>query len=488
MNKLKLVTDFLEFEKDNNLFDWTVCDIKMWGFVRHMYYTALKTAKTGLDIPLQSKSKKRSYIAFIKSLKYVFGHKYPHKTDILFMSHPRRIKQPDGKYYCIYTDYLNNIVSNKYSTTFIEEPYWHEYIGIKDAHYSPIPAESVLYTDREELLYFIKKSIFKCIHPKKFKHIKTELMHISNLFENRFEMELGSFNELLFDWMLYPILMMRTYDKVLNRISPKIIIAFYSPSPFRNTMVYLANSKNIPVVEMQHGVYGTENIFYKFAMPLKYSPLPDYIFTLGKRLFDTRFFVFSDVDNHVIPTGSLCLNKKLEMTKYDKGNTKNILIISQGNLNKEFRKFTKELADLIKDEKDWNILYKKHPYETSADYKDLKHSKITVIENNDHDIFYYMTLSCCQIGAYSTAIYEGVALGLPTFILSDLYCADDTFDILRDIDGVYNVKNANDVYERLFNTNIRKPNKKSINNIWTPVNPTNILENISNIINNQRNA
>ena len=488
MNTLKLVEDFLCFEKENNLFECEVYGIKIWGFVRHMYYTALKTYKSGIEIPLQSNFKKRPIGALYNSIKFCRLFTSQPDVDVLFMSHPRRVKQYDGKYYCLYTDYLNEIIQKKYKTCFIEEPYWHEYIGTKDAHYTPTPSNNIFYVDKYEMWYLIKKFIFCRFFHKKYKVLKEVLTQINDKFTRKFCISLNSFEDLILDWALYPILMLKIYGKLLEKLSPKVIIAFYSPSPFRNTLVYSANIKKIPVIEMQHGTYMTENLFYKFYEPGKYTPLPDYVFTFSDKLFDKRLFAFKEKNKHIIPTGYIFLDSKVrEYKNIQKAQDKKyILIISQGSLNEELRHFTRKLADLIKGKDAWHILYKKHPYEKDADYSDLKHKKITTIGNNEHDICYYLAKAYCQVGAYSTALYEGICFKLPTFIISNLYCADDVCNLLQGEKGVYTVESAAQVYDILFNKTVKKPNKNLINKLWFPVNHERIIKTVTKIIKNNQ--
>ena len=199
---------------------------------------------------------------------------------------------------------------------------------------------------------------------------------------------------------------------------------------------------------------------------------------------------FKHVSQHVIPTGYIFLDNKL--VEYQDKLTTNkkksqILIVSQGTLNKELRKFAKDLADLLQPDDDFQIIYKKHPYEKEADYSDLQHPNITVVGTNDKDIYFYLSNAMCQVGVYSTVLYEGLRFGIPTFIIDNLYGAEQTRAILGTRNGVHYIQKPNELYKTIKSSKLIQP-RNIHKEIWTPVNIDDILTTVDQIISKSQNT
>lgn len=490
INSKNLVESFLDFEYQNQLFDLELNGIKIWGFIRCWVYTFLTTSCSKIDLPVKSMMRNNFYSNALKAIFYYARSTKIKKADILFIPHPRRIKQPDDKYYCIYTDFIKKALGNHYSTIALEEPYWAEYIGSKTAHFRPIPYNDLFYTDLFDITFIVKKFFVKKFRKPIFIHASNMLDDLLNKLDKFFGISISSYHAILLDLLLYITIMFKKYERIFNRIAPNLLIEFYCPGTFRNIMTYIANERNIPVIEMQHVVYATENLFYKFKYKGNYTPLPNYIFTFGDALFDQKFLPFKHVSQHVIPTGYIFLDNKL--VEYQDKLTTNkkksqILIVSQGTLNKELRKFAKDLADLLQPDDDFQIIYKKHPYEKEADYSDLQHPNITVVGTNDKDIYFYLSNAMCQVGVYSTVLYEGLRFGIPTFIIDNLYGAEQTRAILGTRNGVHYIQKPNELYKTIKSSKLIQP-RNIHKEIWTPVNIDDILTTVDQIISKSQNT
>src|SRR5699024_9522570 len=119
--------------------------------------------------------------------------------------------------------------------------------------------------------------------------------------------------------------------------------------------------------------------------------------------------------------------------------------ISQGNIGKHLSDVANMLSKEI-DQNSFEIIYKLHPgeYDTwKDDYPWLLKSNIKVIDNSLHDMHYYFSFANIQIGVNSTALFEGIAYNLPTFILKT-----SGYEIMNDlIESGYMklVKNHSDI-------------------------------------------
>ena len=99
---------FLEFEHTNNLHSLELNGIKIWGFMRYWFHYCLISSASGISIPMQSQKKNNWFKNFFKAVRYSLYSKQPKQSDILYIPHPRRVKQENGNYYCLYTDFIKS--------------------------------------------------------------------------------------------------------------------------------------------------------------------------------------------------------------------------------------------------------------------------------------------------------------------------------------------------------------------------------------------
>jgi len=271
------------------------------------------------------------------------------------------------------------------------------------------------------------------------------------------------------------------YEKILNKIKPKIIIEVCSYGFSRFLFNELAKKRGIEIVELQHGTMGKYHISYNFYKKLELDTFPEYIYLFGEYWKNnTRFPLEKE---NLIVTGFPYFEsrlKELTINNRKRNKKENILFISQGTVGKELSRLAINLNNLI-DHKKYNIIYKLHPGEYDRwknEYPRLKESNIEVIANNKKNIYYYFSKCNFQVGVYSTAIFEGLGFNLKTFIykiygyhyMKDLY--ENNYAQL--------VISANDIINQLNND---KKNIKNKEFFWKSNSLKNIINNINNIIN-----
>ena len=133
-------------------------------------------------------------------------------------------------------------------------------------------------------------------------------------------------------------------------------------------------------------------------------------------------------------------------------NLKNqILFISQGVIGKYLSKVAFDLACELKD---YKIIYKLHPgeYETwRQNYPELVEASafdnFEVIDHSEIPLYKLLAESKYQVGAFSTAIYEGMMFGCKTFILDV-----PGVEYLDDLIGrgyVFKIKDVDDLNDNL---------------------------------------
>jgi len=209
------------------------------------------------------------------------------------------------------------------------------------------------------------------------------------------------------------------YEKILNKIKPKIIIEVCSYGFSRFLFNELAKKRGIKIVELQHGTMGKYDISYNFYKKLELDTFPEYIYLFGEYWKNNTKFPLGK--ENLVVTGFPYFESRLkELKKNCRKNSKkeNILFISQGTVGKKLSQLAVQLNKII-DHKKYNIIFKLHPGEYDrweSEYPWLKKSNIEIVSNNKKDIYYYFSKCNFQVGVSSTAIFEGLGFDLKTFI------------------------------------------------------------------------
>ena len=137
-----------------------------------------------------------------------------------------------------------------------------------------------------------------------------------------------------------------------------------------------------------------------------------------------------------------------------------ILFISQGVIGKYLTKLAYETASNINESQNYNFIYKLHPgeYGTWRENYDYltkavgEFDNFTVIDKSEPPLYELFAKSHCQIGAFSTAIYEGLAFNCKTFIID--VPGVEYLDDLIDKDIVKKVKSSEELINYINNENI----------------------------------
>lgn len=455
---------FLEIEKKYELFKRNVLGINYWEYMRVRTYEELSKNCDGISAHFTLEKSLKQYLINFKELKkYILREK---NVDVLVLTHPRRVKNSSNIYENVCTDEFEKIVSEYKKTLTIEEPTWGALTNANTNHLIPNGIENIYYTDFSEIRYRIKKMFFKNISKKKYSILKEEYVVIQKIFEDEFNVKFEFF-DLFFEAVMRPYLMYKEVKKLIERLNPKILLFQYFPSSYKTLVVNICNEKNIPTVELQHGTITEEEPMSKKCMvPEQQKTVAKYIFAFGEKQVDQTNFSIKPQNIHYV--GSYHIEReKNKKSDLDTENKKYILIISQSTIGDQMSDFASKLADVLKDDKEYKIIFKYHPKESAKDYECLKKENILEVKNNSsRNIYDYQRSAFCQIGVYSTALYEGLAMKVPTFVLKNFFHAEDTRKVLEYIKkGLYFVGSPEEIREILKNK-IEKPLDSDVNLLW----------------------
>lgn len=409
--------EFLRIEEKYDLYNAQKNGCFYWIYVRVSLWEDYVLKKRFLwDEKVTNSEKEFSRFANkIKEIALVIPalrniQKMCHKKDIIFLSHPRRVKNGD-EYECIYTDIIKSCFKNSIS---VEVPYMGR-------HMKPMMAESVFYTEHLDVLMRLYMNFYVRLRKKVCAQVLKEISEkISPALEELCEVYEIVLNKeeicsSVFSLWLSANIKHKLYRHILKKIQPKLLIEVVGYEREYMYVSEVAHELNIPVVELQHGIANSLHIAYQFGCGEKIPTLPDKILLFSD--FWKKTIKMPNDSYELISVGYPYFEKNVK--KYTKAHVakRNIVIISQGTIGIKLSKLSVELYNTLKDK--YHIIYKLHPDEYvswKSDYPWLVDSGIEVIDTKERNLYGIFSECSVQVGVYSTAILEGLGFGLRTYL------------------------------------------------------------------------
>jgi len=403
---LEISKKILEIEKKNNFFDLEFEGIKIYEHIRmFLYYSeilpALGIFEKG-NYPKVALRTKYFINYFINSLRMnqYWGIK---KHDILIVEDPN-YSLIDGVKRDRFTSYFTKELNNN-SFCILKSPLK----GTVD-HYKYGSGKKVI-IDYYNILAIISSLISK-ISKKK------ELDYISKIIEKGINEGLNK-NLRLKKIIDYYVINM--YSKVIAarklflKIDPKLLITtgFYG----KTFLTQVAKENSIPCIELQHGTIYDGHLGYHYPHVEKNSLtcFPDYILLFGE--YWKNMASFPIAEDKLIPVGYP--HYEHSTARLTKAKKNQILVISQNVQGRKLFDLSKELACKLNK---YTIIYCLHPKQY-YNWENNLGDKLKDMPNNlqisgtgDRSLYELMAESTFQIGIFSTALYEGLGLGLVTIV------------------------------------------------------------------------
>jgi len=403
---------FLKIEDDLDLFLYRIDGVYVWERIRFQIFQKILIEIGLYDVPhtvkkFQSQKLYEKFrVAWTVLKDSVFHNPFLAKdVNFIFFGHPRRKMMPDGYYWDIYTDFLVNSLKKNNSIT-IETYYSLD-------HLRPAKTPSLYYDGIIHLLFNIKKPFYT---PSE-KQIKEFSDNFKQKIISDFDINIDIKN-ILIDFLTKRNLRLPVYISLLKKIKPELI--FLTVSYGRKSLIEAAKSLNIPVVEIQHGIISKYHIGYSFEERRSKKTFPDYFFSFGDFWRDCVHFPISK--KRVITVGYPFLDTYLHQSNTNEKNEQ-MVFISQGTIGQNLSKCAIETAKKFSGKV--KIIYKLHPGEYArwkTEYPWLKQAAddkmLEVISGDDPNLYDLLASSKWLVGVYSTAIYEGIALGCIPFIVN----------------------------------------------------------------------
>ena len=401
---------FFSLEEKYNLNYQKIQGCFAWQLIRiYLYYDI--TRKTNTFGSPQQKTlsifdKIKSFTPFFRNsiVSNPLSGKY-HK-DFLIFDHPRKVFFKD-EFRDIYTYFLFDFFKDP-DFEVLEAPYLNKHSSVKKDY--------IKYTDRIQLGSYIYKNFHKIEFSDDEKilieKIKKELDGAFNLNIN---LELILKNHILnfkYDY--------KKYTQLFKKRKPKKVFVVVGYE--NQAIIAAAKDLNIEVVELQHGTITDYHLGYSYPPITRLNGeiayFPDKILTFGEYWLNSQSCPISK--ENIIPIGFPYFEVQSKDFINLKANPNQVLFISQGVIGKYLSKIAVDFAEKMPH---LEIIYKLHPgeYETwKTNYPELVNDlgNFTVIDNSKIPLYELFAKSHYQVGAFSTAIYEGLMFECKTFIVN----------------------------------------------------------------------
>lgn len=405
----EICEEFFKLETEYNFNNIKIQDTYPWELVRvYLYYEI--TRKLGIFGSAQQSSvslfdKIKSFAPFIKNsiLSNPFSGK--NDIDVLVFSHPRKVFY-NNQYQDIYSYFLsNNFTELNKSYCVIDSPYLNKHYIKSNNHvkfndrillssYFYKKRNKIAFTDEElENINFIKTKI------KESFNVDVDLFNIFSNHILNFKYEYCKYKELL-------------DEKNVKQVY--VVVAYENKA-----LISACKDLGVEVLELQHGVISKYHLGYSFP-DSNVHYFPDKILSFGDYWEESVSYPIS-LEN-IFPIGFKYFEENSKMYKNIPKIKNQILFISQGVIGEYLSNFAFDLFKKL--DENYTFVYKLHPgeYETWRENypvlsKLIKYDNFKLIDNNEIPLYKLFAESEFQVGAFSTAIYEGLSFNCKTFIL-----------------------------------------------------------------------
>ncbi|SDE99400.1 hypothetical protein [Halorientalis regularis] len=392
---------FLELESEHDVFDVRVDEIPVWERVRFdvhqevLFPTRDDGSGTGGSLldklaPLKLWAKN----VFVRNPFTAGDH------DVVFLGHSRRKRLEDGYWWDIYFDPIHE--GTDVDTLHLEPPF-------KSIHRTPARTEGLRYTDLIEFTGSIQRSLGLADVPlpsDSERRLEALERSIDRAFDVESRIRQRSRRQLAIRRSLKWL-----YRALLKRLDPEMVVLV--TSYWRETFVEACRERGVTVVELQHGVIHKYHAGYAYPGDRTKAAFPDYLLTFGEFWNDAVEFPLPA--ERVIDVGYPYLEMRRD--EFDHLEPKaQVLFVSQQTIGEPLSK----IAVRVDEQVDREVVYKLHP-STVDDWRSrypwLADSGVTVVAGETPSLYELFATSAAQIGVGSTALYEGLNFGLPTYLV-----------------------------------------------------------------------
>jgi hypothetical protein len=396
---------FLEMESALGLFSLDVDGVPVWERIRHQISLTLLAEQDFINHPSGNATDglAKQVRTVLDGLKNSALHNpfFADETDVLYVGEARR-KLHDGCWWDIYCDPLHEVLSQDYLHV---EPTWN------GQHFRPARTEWLRYLDMVTLPAEVAKRTgeWTVALPDS---VQGTLADLEAYIEDRFDVSVDVVPRVHTE-LAERSVEKRLLDPLVRRLDPDMAVLVSSTG--KETLIESCHDHSVPVVELQHGSLNQYSYNYSFSGARTKVAFPDYVLTFGERWSDRVSFPIPS--DRIRTVGYPYLEQALDRYA-DVERRKRVVFISTGETGQKLSKLAVTLSEDSTVSHD--VVYKLHPDEYSnwtERHPWLARSGVDVVGRGGRSLYELLATSTTQVGVSSTALYEGLAFELDTYLV-----------------------------------------------------------------------
>jgi hypothetical protein len=447
MQVREYLTAFIDHEERAQLFERSACGVRYWQAIRHdVFQETLQAAglaerahkrvgelpirnwlpaqlralpstlqrSVGLAAPPLPRRLGFAREAFSRSgLTRTAGALFDlPRAELLIANHPRHVFH-DGNWICPYTQPLLDSIHHTHAV--LEGQFQGRYAP-------PVPAQPTAYVD---LALLAAHAEFRAASLRGRGFSQTELSELAGIREGlaralgaappRAALVRRARTAILAYRGLWP-----RYSRLLDRVQPRLVINVIGYRLVHQVLTEVAHSRGLRVAELQHGSLGETHPAYNFAPGRRPDAFPDELLLFGKLWRDaTPGLPLPAAQTPAIGYAWLELQKN-RFKRLSPTAPRRVLFLSQGSIGPELARAAVQLRERFSPS-ELHVSFRLHPSEHAGDrdpYPELTRAGVEVQAAASQPLYAVQRDSDAQVGVYSTALLEGLAFGLPTYVLA----------------------------------------------------------------------
>jgi hypothetical protein len=418
MRVAELLSAFIDYEERAHLFERSAMGVRYWQFIRHDVFQetlqALGLAERAhlrvTDLPLASWLPAQLR-ALPGTLRRSLWLQLP-RAELLVANHPRHVLH-EGRSICPYTQPLLDAGSH---TRVVLE-------GQFQGRYAPaLPGQPTLYLDLALIASHLQLRAAAVAGHGIAAHELAELEEIrsglgqalgaappSAALARRQRTAVAACRGLSdrFAWLL-------------DRVQPRLVLMVIGYRLLHQVLTVVARARGVRVAELQHGALGASHPAYNFAPGRRPESFPDQLLLFGSLWrAATPGMPLPAEATPAIGYAWLELQKQ-RFARQSPARPLRLLFVSQRSIGSALAKIAVRVRELCPED-ELHISYRLHPSEFTGwreAYPELARSNIDVEAADSRPLYAAQRDSDAQAGVYSTALLEGLAFGLPTYVIT----------------------------------------------------------------------
>ena len=404
---------FVSFEQEHGLFELYADGVPIWGRIRNVVGSRLQQRRQYDDTERSPDTSAFDPNQLLRDAKNTAGRLlgkveavrpaplWADEAEYLFWGRSRRSLGPDGLWWDIYCDILHERL--EYDYVHVERPK-----GVR--HLRPAKTERLYYLDLLDDVAALGER-FSTTDGTLPSRTREQLVEVERLLAAEFGEEIDVTGiaeaELRERRRLGD-----AYRWLVERIDPEVAVALLAGN--RRPMLEACADADIPTVEFQHGLTSPYHYGYSFPETVDGRGFPDYFFSFGD--YWTEVCEFPYPDDRVRTVGFPHLEAGLE--RYAGVDDRpQVVFVSQETVGTPLSKAAAALSDSPRIDAD--VVYKLAWAEKGkwrSAYPWLADADVRVIDD-ETQLYRLFAESTVQVGVYSTAVFEGLAFDLETYLL-----------------------------------------------------------------------